>query len=58
MWSRRSSPGKARGEASRESLSGCLQLSWTCRVSWNEQLTDTSEKFAVYTDLGPLGPVR
>ena len=39
MWSRRSSPGKARGEASRESLSGYLQLSWTCRVSWNEQLT-------------------
>lgn len=53
MWSSRSFPGKARGEASRESLSGCLQLPWTCRFSWNEQPTGSfAGKFAVYTDPG------
>lgn len=36
MWSSEISLEGERG-ASRESLSGCLQLPWTCRFIWNEQ---------------------
>ena len=55
MWSSRSFPGKARGEASRESLSGCLQLPWTCRFSWNEQPTDACWEICSVHGSGAVG---
>lgn len=55
-WSNRSFPGKAGGEASRESLSGCLQLLWACKLPRNELLT-LAEQFSVYKDLGLQGHV-
>lgn len=55
-WSNRSFPGKAGGEASRESLSGCLQLLWACKLSWNELLM-SAEQFSVYKDPGLQGHV-